>query len=166
MKVRCIGGPLDDTELDVQDPPPPFQQAPWPTGLLEIYGPHAVTPMPQVSGPHAVYQLQKRVTSRGERELQYFCPQRHSPLRPAQAAVLRAEGRTYRRIAEELGYDSPAEVVRDIDVWRDEHPAEPPALIGAAEQAMIAVLRDLPYDLVARLRGLDSPSDPRGTMPP
>lgn len=79
MRIRCIGGPLDDTEVEVPDPPPWHLQALWPVAPLHALD-IQVGPMPSgVLRPIATYQLENWTDPFGEQQVRYVCPQRADP---------------------------------------------------------------------------------------
>lgn len=79
MRIRCIGGPLDDTEVEVSDPPPCHLQAKWPSHSIATIIASSPSPIASNIPPTAVYQLEGWVTPLGERTWRYVCPQRHDP---------------------------------------------------------------------------------------
>lgn len=83
MRIRCLGGPLDDTEIEVPDPPQHYLMAKWPSpGIAALFDPLeiAVGPMPsEWDSPTAVYQLEDWVDPFGRPTVRYVCPQRTDP---------------------------------------------------------------------------------------
>ena len=84
VRVRCIGGPLDDTDVDVPDPPPLLWIAPWPRDPMVVFGPLVamVGPMTiKFESPRAEYRLEDWMTPLGEHVRWYLCLDRRGVTR-------------------------------------------------------------------------------------
>lgn len=68
MKVRCLGGPLDDTDVEVSDPPP-----------LNLCASLPFNPMlAQLDFPEvAEYRLERMAYPWGEASVRYVCTTVH-----------------------------------------------------------------------------------------